>query len=71
MTPKPMYHALKDLIKGKWWTRTEAKTAKGGTVSVRGFYGQYEVSLSSKGQKLSGTFEFDKNTRGKVRVNLQ
>lgn len=71
MTPKPMYYALKDLIKGKWWTRTEAKTSAGGTASFRGFYGQYKVSLSSKGQRLSGTFEFDKNTRGEVRVNLQ
>ncbi len=71
MTPKPMYHALKDLIRGKWWTKTEAKTSAGGTAGFRGFYGQYKVSVGSKGQRLTGTFEFDKNTKGKVRVQLQ
>ena len=71
MTPKPMYHALKGLIKGKWWTKTEAKTTAGGTAGFRGFYGQYKVSVRSKGQMLSGTFAFDKNTKGKVKVQLQ
>jgi len=71
MTPKPMYYALKDLIKGDWWTRTEARTTRDGTVSFRGFYGRYRVSLTLHGKPLSGTFAFDKNTRGKIRVNLR
>ena len=35
MTPKPAYHQLKALIKGKWWTRTEATVAPGGKTHFR------------------------------------
>ena len=71
MTPKPMYYALKDLIKGKWWTVAEAKVGRKGRAGFRGFYGEYKVEVSSGGKQLSGTFAFDKNTKGAVKVVLK
>jgi GH35 family endo-1,4-beta-xylanase len=71
LTPKPMYHALKDLIKGKWWTVTEAKVGRRGRAGFRGFYGEYKVEVVSGGKKLVGTFAFDKDTKGAVKVELK
>ncbi|MBL7224425.1 MAG: endo-1,4-beta-xylanase, partial [Candidatus Brocadiae bacterium] len=45
MTPKPAYTALKQLIKGKWWTGPlELTTDAKGQVSFRGFLGRYQVA---------------------------
>jgi GH35 family endo-1,4-beta-xylanase len=41
MTPKPAYEALLKLIKGKWWTRTEARVSRQGQAQFHGFYGEY------------------------------
>ncbi len=68
MTPKPMYHALKDLIKGKWWTTAEVKVGAGGKVDVRGFYGDYRVTVPGRG--LSGSFALDKASTSEVKVKL-
>jgi len=44
-TPKPSYGALTDLIKGEWWLApTEMRTDADGTLTVQGFYGDYEVA---------------------------
>jgi len=68
MTPKPVYHALKDLIKGKWWTVAEAKVGADGRASVRGFYGDYRVVIPGRG--VSGSFSLEKGATGVVKVEL-
>ncbi|MBN2138604.1 MAG: endo-1,4-beta-xylanase [Sedimentisphaerales bacterium] len=62
MTPKPAYHRLKSLIKGKWWTKTETSTAPGGKAGFRGFLGQYAVSANVSGRVLNGSFTLDDKT---------
>jgi endo-1,4-beta-xylanase len=43
---KPSYDALEGLIKGEWWMPpTEMRTGSDGTVVVRGFFGDYTVSV--------------------------
>ncbi|HPD45931.1 MAG TPA: endo-1,4-beta-xylanase [Anaerohalosphaeraceae bacterium] len=69
MTPKPMYGALKDLIKGKWWTVAETTVEAGGKAAFRGFYGEYKVTVPEKG--LAGSFVFNKGTTGAVKVVLK
>ncbi|MBE0536692.1 MAG: endo-1,4-beta-xylanase [Phycisphaerae bacterium] len=68
MTPKPMYHALKDLIRGKWWTVAGATVGESGRTRVRGFYGDYKVTIPGRG--LSGSFALDKGAEGVVKVQL-
>jgi GH35 family endo-1,4-beta-xylanase len=51
MTLKPAYHALYDLIKRKWWTRTMLESAPDGTAHFRGFLGDYNLTISFPGQK--------------------
>jgi len=71
MTPKPVYEELKGLIKGQWWTQTEAAIDAGGEAKFRGFLGDYEVSTQVAGKKLSGTFKLDKAAAHTIQVRLQ
>ncbi len=45
MTPKPAYDELKKLIKGKWWTTVELKTGTDGSAALRGFLGDYRITV--------------------------
>ena len=70
MTPKPAYDELKRLIKGQWWTKTQATVGSEGQARFRGFFGQYEVTASAGGRTLTGTFWLDKSTKGAMEVRL-
>lgn len=70
MTPKPAYHQLRALIKGKWWTKTKARIAPTGTAKFRGFLGQYSITANIKDRPLTGTFRLDKTTRKPIDVKL-
>ena len=70
MTPKPSYDALMKLIKGKWWTRTEARVSRDGAAQFHGFYGDYKVSVKEHAHELSGTFSFNSKTAPPVEVKL-
>ena len=70
MTPKPAYDALMKLIKGKWWTRTEARASGQGAAQFHGFYGDYKVSVKEHGRELTGTFTFNPQTTQPVDVKL-
>jgi GH35 family endo-1,4-beta-xylanase len=70
MTPKPAYDALMKLIKGKWWTRTEARVSVQNAAQFHGFYGDYKVSVKEHGRELTGTFTFNTKTAQPVEVKL-
>lgn len=45
-SPKPAYHALRGLVKGEWWLPpTRLRTDGEGRVTVRGWPGDYSVSV--------------------------
>jgi GH35 family endo-1,4-beta-xylanase len=50
MSPKPAYRELRNLVKGKWWTRAAAETAADGIATFRGFLGEYTVTASVPGK---------------------
>jgi len=62
MTPKPAYDALKGLIKGKWWTTTEAAVDKDGQARFRGFYGDYRITVMGE-KPAAGGFSLAKAGR--------
>lgn len=70
MTPKPAYDALLKLIKGKWWTRSEARVSNHGQARFHGFYGEYRVTAKEHGHEIIGNFTYDANTPQPIRVNL-
>lgn len=57
LTPKPAYERLRGLIKGKWWTRAEVTTDRGGAGVVRGFMGRYRVTVESPRGTRTQEFE--------------
>ncbi|MET0771616.1 MAG: endo-1,4-beta-xylanase [Candidatus Limnocylindrales bacterium] len=64
-TPKPSYEALRDLVRGDWWLGpTAMRTDAGGRVRVRGFLGDYAVSVPG----ASAAFEV---TRGASRATTR
>lgn len=47
-SPKPNYKAYHDLVFGAWWTNADVKTGADGVAKVRGFLGDYEVSVGGR-----------------------
>ncbi len=57
--PKPVFNALKDLIKGEWLTPSQSlKTGAGGGIAFRGYHGEYQITVSMPGLPAS-TFNLD------------
>ncbi|MBD3181904.1 hypothetical protein GF312_06420 [Candidatus Poribacteria bacterium] len=53
LTPKPIYHRLKEMIKGEWWTHKNGKTDENGQYKMRGFCGDYEISVMDKEESFT------------------
>lgn len=52
LSPKPAYHRLVRLIKGKWWSEETVRTNARGTATLRAFLGTYKVTAkASVGQR--------------------
>lgn len=49
---KPNYYVYKDLIFGKWWTDEEDVSTADGSYSVRGFLGEYTITVSHDGRTV-------------------
>ena len=49
MSHKPVYQRLMSLVKGAWWTKTEATTDARGEVKVRAFYGTHRLTAQLPG----------------------
>ncbi len=57
LTPKPVFHRMKELIKKKWWTTLDGRTDAKGEFRFRGFKGEYKATArSADGRKAEGTF---------------
>ncbi|APX33677.1 1,4-beta-xylanase [Brachybacterium sp. P6-10-X1] len=53
-SPKPGYHALKQLIRDEWWMgRHVLRTDDDGAVAVRGFAGDYEIGVAGQRSQIS------------------
>jgi endo-1,4-beta-xylanase len=70
MSPKPAYDALYQLVKGKWWTRTESTAGRKGMARFHGFYGDYRITVHDHDRTLSGRFSFDKVMATPIEVRL-
>ena len=49
-TLKPSGEQFVDLVYNKWWTEEKRKTNDEGTYSVRGYYGDYDITVSANGK---------------------
>ena len=49
-SPKPAALAWIDLVTNKWWTRASGETGADGVYKVRGFLGDYEITVTQGGR---------------------
>lgn len=70
MSPKPVFHEMKRLIKGRWWTRLDAKTDAKGEVRFRGFKGEYAITVKrgEEGKPVRATLDLGKTGRATVKL---
>ncbi len=71
MSPKPAYNELLRLVKGKWWTRTEAQTGADGAARFRGFLGEYRVKVAFQGRTIERPFALTKGGENRLRIELE
>ena len=71
MSPKPAYRALCELINKEWRTECSATTGIDGNARLRGFFGEYEVSVTYGEKTVTATASLSsKNTDNKITVKL-
>lgn len=52
---KPAGKVWEDLVLNQWWTRQEGTTDGAGRYGVRGFLGDYEITVTANGRSVSQT----------------
>lgn len=70
--PKPAWYQWNDLLYNKWWTRdAHTTTDKDGRGSVKGFYGDYDVTVSVGGKEVKSTMAaFHRGYENELTINL-
>ena len=71
MSVKPAYTALRDLIKGKWWTDTEGRTDTSGMYQTRATLGSYAVTVTADGRSVTETVEVNRNGDAKTVLQVE
>ncbi|HAK97003.1 MAG TPA: 1,4-beta-xylanase [Planctomycetes bacterium] len=58
-SPKPVYDALKKLIKGEWWTAAALSTDAAGKAAASAFFGSYAIAVRTPaGAEAKAAVEF-------------
>ncbi len=71
LTPKPAYERLRNLIKGKWWTRLTVRTSSEGQATFRGFLGDYKIMVEVPGKKpMTTAVRLAKGAENRIHVVL-
>ena len=70
LSPKPAYYNIKELIQQRWHTEAELVTSQDGSCGFRGFYGQYEIEISSGGKTITRMIQLSSKSDNKVSVIL-
>jgi len=60
-----------DLVYNKWWTRESGKTGEDGMYSTRGFYGEYDITVSKDGITKTVGAAFLKGKGNTVAITLE
>jgi len=68
---KPCGEVYQDLVYNKWWTRESGKTDKKGKYSLRGFYGEYDITVSKDGITKTVGAAFLKGNDNTIVITLE
>lgn len=68
MTPKPAFHVLDELINRTW--HTSLCDTVSGNLCTKAFYGQYELTATAGGKKVTQTLHLKKTGNGKFVITI-
>lgn len=69
-TPKPIYHALYDLIHKQWHTQEQMSTDQTGHCNFHGFYGTYDVTVHNGDKTSTHSVHLTKSRQAPLRIVL-
>jgi len=61
-TPKPAYYMIKDLFEKVWHTEETVLSNDCGKAQFKGFYGKYDVEITSGGKTVTKEIDFSKKS---------
>lgn len=70
MSPKPAYYAIRDLFEKVWHTDESAATNSDGECTLRGFYGNYEVEITTPHGTRTQKMTLAKGAENTVHITL-
>ena len=69
MSPKPVYERLMSLIKGEWWTKTEATTDAHGQAKIRAFFGTHRITAQPPaGQSVTKEVHWERGKKNRFEL---
>lgn len=71
MTPKPAFHAVKELFENTWATKEELTTNEEGCAELKGFFGKYDLEITADGKKIKTEAGIHKDNRSEIRIEMQ
>ncbi len=70
MTPKPAFYELKKLIHETWNTKLSLDGDERGNLSMKGFYGEYEVTLTAGEKTVSTQLHLEKGAKNEFVIQI-
>lgn len=70
MTEKPAFKVLYDLFHNQWHTKAQTVTDYGGVAKLRGFYGDYDMTIIANGKKYDIKYNHSCRKTGKNKIIL-
>ena len=70
LSPKPAYIMLDNLINKKWHTELDLVLNGEGCVHFRGFYGDYEIEITSNEKTIKKVFTMSSNNKSSLTISI-
>ena len=70
MSPKPAYFAIRDLFEKQWRTHEQATTNADGCCEFRGFYGEYDVEITTPSGIRTQKIHLSKGADNEIHIQL-
>jgi len=67
---KPSGEVFLDLVFNEWWTDVFANTAANGVATIRGFKGQYEITVEHNGQVVKDTVWLEEDLTHPIQLTI-
>jgi len=71
LSPKPVYDALRKLIREEWHTKVDAKTDANGEIRLRGFYGRYAITAEAGNAWASAEASMMRSSENRFVVRIE